>query len=117
MKLLPQRPLTEIDIINFSKGISNFRGVFMRNQLPTAPYKWESGIVNLDDCNGPGTHWVAYRKKGNQVEYFDSFGDLRPPLELQEYFGCNSKISYNYDRYQNYGTYNCGHLCLKFLYK
>jgi hypothetical protein len=26
------------------------------------------------------------------------------------------KKKYNYDRFQNYDTNNCGHLCLKFLY-
>ena len=36
---------------------------------------------------GPGTYWVAYRKRGNNVVYFDSFGDLQPPVELLNYLG------------------------------
>lgn len=87
----------------------------MRDELPKKPRKNESAVVNMDDSEGPGTHWVAYVKRGKSVLYFDSFGDLPPGSELARYFkGCD--IKYNYDRLQNFGTYECGHLCLKFLY-
>ena len=32
----------------------------MKDQLPTKPMKIETGIINLDNSNGEGTHWVAY---------------------------------------------------------
>lgn len=86
----------------------------MRNALPPRPYFTEKAIVNLDDATGPGTHWVAYKKKGNDVIYFDSFGDLQPPLDLMIYLGVDS-VKYNYERYQDFDTFYCGHLCLKFL--
>lgn len=87
----------------------------MRNSLPKGePWKCESAIINLDECSGPGTHWVAYKKTGRKVVYFDSFGDLQPPAELMRYLGVGS-VNYNYRRYQNYDTIVCGHLCLKFL--
>ena len=86
----------------------------MRNKLPRKPLVSESAIINLDDAKGPGTHWVAYKKYGNNVIYFDSFGDLLPPTELMIYLGVDS-LKYNYKRYQDFNTYNCGHLCLKFL--
>ena len=74
----------------------------------------ECGILNLDSITGGGTHWVAYHKHRNKVVYFDSFGDLRPPAELQIYLK-GHKIKYNYTNYQNPNTFICGHLCLKFL--
>ena len=87
----------------------------MRTNLPaTGPLYNESAIVILDDSNGAGTHWVAYRKRGRKVTYFDSFGDLRPPQDLLTYLNVDY-IKYNYSKYQNFGTYTCGHLCLKFL--
>lgn len=87
----------------------------MRDRLPTSPRKYESGIVNLDESRGSGTHWVAYKKQGPLVMYFDSFGDLRPPMEVIKYFnGC--KIKYNYEKEQDFNTNICGHLCLNFLY-
>ena len=87
----------------------------MRDNLPRyKPWKNECGIVNLDSLKGPGTHWVAYCKKGKLIEYFDSFGNLQPPIEIIHYLGLN--IKYNYTKYQDFNTFNCGHLCLKFLY-
>lgn len=88
----------------------------MRDNLPTKPKKNECGIVNLDRSDMPGTHWVAYAKIGNYCEYFNSFGDLKPPLELVRYFN-NQNIHYNYNRYQSFNTSNCGHLCIDFLRK
>lgn len=88
----------------------------MRNDLPrNGPLINESGVLNLDDKNGTGTHWVAYKKSGNTTVYFDSFGNLRPPKELVEYLGPNSNIFYNRERHQEYDTFVCGHLCLRFL--
>lgn len=88
--------------------------MFSRDRLPTRPKHKESAVINLDVEKSTGTHWVAYKKIGKQVTYYDSFGNLPPPLELQSYLsGCT--IQYNYNRHQRYNTYNCGHLCLKFL--
>lgn len=86
----------------------------MRDALPTRSWKNERAIINLDDYTGNGTHWVAYIKNENDVTYFDSFGNLRPPLELLKYLGVGS-VKYNYEKYQDYDTFICGHLCLKFL--
>lgn len=87
----------------------------MRNALPRNGVRInEAAIVNLDDETGSGTHWVAYRKTGKNVEYFDSFGNLKPPKELMNYFKVDH-VKYNYENYQNYDTFICGHLCLKFL--
>lgn len=87
----------------------------MRDNLPyNKPWKNECGIVNLDSSSGPGTHWVAYYKNDKHIEYFDSFGNLQPPTEIINYLG--KKIKYNYTKYQDYDSVNCGHLCLKFLY-
>lgn len=88
----------------------------MRDCLPSKPFKFECAVINLDDFEGTGTHWVCYYKKNKRVYYFDSFGNLRPPLELINYLGSGVKIVYNYKRYQSYDTIVCGHLCIQFLY-
>ena len=106
----------DYEIIKYARKlkIPHFVGVFSRDRLPHRPKHNESAVVNLDSEDNTGTHWVAYKKIGNRVEYYDSFGNLAPPLELRNYFnGCD--ISYNYKRHQKYNTTNCGHLCLKFL--
>lgn len=116
--ILPNHPLSNIELIYFADllKIPNFRGVFMRNALPTTkPLINESVIINLDDKNGHGTHWTCYKKIGEKVWYFDSFGNMKPPKELFNYLQV-SQIYYNCERYQNFNSFFCGHLCLKFLY-
>lgn len=120
--MLPRRALTNIDLINYAKmlEIPNFRGVFMRDDLPLKIKQIECGIVNLDSKRNEGTHWTAYVKNQHEIIYFDSMGNLRPPFELIKYFysdGSNNNIFYNYENYQKHNDYNCGHLCLEFLYK
>jgi hypothetical protein len=88
----------------------------MRDSLPSRAKKVECGILNLDSSDNNGTHWVAYVKDKSYCEYFNSYGDLPPPMELQRYLG-NYNICYNYNRYQKFNTVNCGHLCLKYLKK
>ena len=58
------KPLTNYDIINLANElkISNFRGVFMRDTLPSKVNDNECGILNLDISKNNGTHWVCYYK-------------------------------------------------------
>lgn len=87
----------------------------MKDNLPKKIWKNENAIINLDDSNGNGTHWVCYKKIGDSVFYFDSFGNIPPPLELRRYFRSTNRILYNYERFQRENTVICGHLCLEFL--
>lgn len=87
----------------------------MKDQLPKFIWENETGIVNLDNSTGPGTHWVCYKKLRKLVYYFDSFGNLPPPKELYTYFGKTDNILYNNDALQTYDSVVCGHLCLEFL--
>lgn len=85
----------------------------MRDELPKHPLSKECGVINLDSSKNQGTHWVAYAKFKGYVVYFDSYGNLKPPIEFIRYVGPN--IHYNYENIQKDHPYNCGHLCLKFL--
>lgn len=87
----------------------------MRDNMPLRPRKNECGIINLDQSDGIGTHWVAYKKNVNSVVYFDSFGNLQPPKEFVDYMGSRNRIFFNHDKYQDFNSFNCGHLCLMFL--
>lgn len=105
-----------MDILNYSKDIPYFRGVFMRDEIKGKPLSKECGIINLDDSRNQGTHWVAYVKFNDYIEYFDSYGNLKPPKELIKYLR-SKDINYNYDNIQKDHPFNCGHLCLNFLKK
>ncbi|KAK7580375.1 hypothetical protein V9T40_001004 [Parthenolecanium corni] len=87
--------LTNFDIVKTVKSIKMpyFRGVYMRDGLPAKPMINKRAVVNLDSSKGRGTHWVCYSKKGNTVEYFDSFG-VEPPKDIIDYFG--KKLVYEF---------------------
>lgn len=110
--------MTNYDIIEHAKKYLNeFRGVFMRDSLPRLCKSVECGVINLDSFKNNGTHWCAYYKCKKNCMYFDSFGNLPPPIELVHYLGSSCRIVYNYDRYQDFNTIICGQLCLLFLYE
>ena len=72
-------------------GIKPFRSIFSRDALPESINKKECGIINLDDIEGSGTHWVCYRNlEKNLVEYFDPFG-LIMPYEIRDYLLTSGK--------------------------
>ena len=109
--VLQNKPLSNLELLEAARKlkIPNFRGVSLRDALPTTPKKKECGILNLDDTTGSGTHWVAWYKNGTEKKYFDSYG-LQPPNELVDYLA--PPILYNTERVQPYDQVFCGHLCL-----
>ena len=78
------KALTNIDILRYVEElkIPNFRGVFMRDELPKKIKSIECGIMNFNTHKQLGSHWVSYMrtKQCNRI-YFDSFGQITP-LEI-----------------------------------
>ena len=113
------KPLSNFDLMDWVKklGIKHLREVYSRDGLPRKIRK-ECGIINLDDIQGPGTHWVCYRNLTGVVEYFDPFG-LIMPNEALKYFNTASpsgkQIVYSIDEIQNRSTVLCGYWCLYYL--
>ena len=71
--------------------------------------------INLDDIQGPGTHWVCYRNLDSVVEYFDPFGLIMPSLALKYFNTSGKQIVYSIDEIQNRNTVFCGYWCLYYL--
>ena len=112
--VLPNVPLSNIQLLEAAKKmkISHFRGVFLRDELPERPRTNESGILNLDNSGGNGTHWVGWIKKNDgdiSAKYLDGYG-LPPPTELLKYL--RGPVYYNSERIQPDNEVFCGHLCL-----
>ena len=87
------KPLSNIDLLQWVKqlGIKYFRGIYSRNNLPQKIHKLETGIINLDDSMGGGSHWVCYRNVDKQkCEYFDPFG-LIVSNEIKNYLKTSGK--------------------------
>jgi hypothetical protein len=116
MMVLPLGPLSNLDIADYIKHSplrQYFQGVYSRDEnLPDLRPK-SAIIINLDDLDGPGTHWVALCRSGQNYIYFDSYA-LPPPKELTEKY---KPIHYNTTRIQDFNTFYCGHFCLMFCEK
>lgn len=119
--------LTNFDIQRYVQQthLPNFRGVFMRDTLPSGgPRQTECGIVNLNTSQQSGSHWVCYFKSDDQhhrIIYFDSFGQITP-IEIQKYLKTKEEfdkktgvIQRNTDIVQSINSSVCGHLCLNVL--
>ena len=71
--LLPFHPLTNIEINEYYKNEPKFNGVYSINNLPKT-IKKGAYVINLDEYENTGTHWVALFVKPKCAVYFDSFG-------------------------------------------
>jgi hypothetical protein len=101
--------------ICFKLGI-DLKGVKMKDQFsPDTP----NGIyvVNLDDSDGPGTHWTLLIKmKGNKYLYCDSFGAPPPQTLLDSLRIDPAKLLFNDQQIQTITAKNCGYYCILFAY-
>ena len=87
----------------------------MKDELPAVPWKNECGILNLNNSNQSGSHWVAWLKNDNKKVSFHSYGDSIPVKEIVNYLG-KDNLYYTTEQLQNYNDPPiCGHLCLDFI--
>ena len=110
------RPITNLDIQNWVEylKIPNFGGVISRDQVKDCEMG-HSFVINLNESNEPGSHWVAMVFGSDLILYFDSFG-LDPPEEVLML--CNkNRVNYafNNTHYQSLTSVLCGYYCLFFL--
>ena len=106
-------PLTNIEISEYYANEARFNGVYSRNNLPN---KIEKGayVINLDEYENTGTHWISLFVKANKIIYFDSFGIEHIPKEINKFIG-NNKIKSNIFRIQACDSVMCGYFCIKFI--
>ena len=50
-------------------------------------------MINLDEYESIGTHWIALYVNDNNVKYFDSFGVEHIPKEIQKFIGNKNIIT------------------------
>lgn len=87
-----------------------FKGVYARDHFNEKTSKPGLYVINTDDSDKPGEHWVAIYNNGRE-EFFDSYGNH------PSYFGINTtkNVIYNKTRYQNDLSTCCGQYCIYFL--
>jgi len=102
--------ISNIDLENMGAQykLPNFK-VIMNNQILKEKYKPNSlYIVNLEDDNEDGSHWVSIITKNNQSCYFDSFGCV-PSLQVEQFLHkSKSKYMFNNRIIQSLSSTECG---------
>ena len=68
------------DIMKIIKAL----GLHSRNNLPNK-IKKGAYVINLDEYENTGTHWVSLFVKTNESIYFDSFGVEHIPKEINKF--------------------------------
>jgi hypothetical protein len=97
----------------------DFIGVFARDQIPSK-IKWPSSlIVNTDNINKYGEHWLAfYFLKNGNCYFFDPLGFSPKYHNFENFIKKNCIIYYfNDQRIQGLLSKNCGYFCCLFLNK
>ena len=121
--LLPFHPLTNIEISEYYANEPRFNGAYSRNNLPKT-IKKGAYVINLDEYENMGTHWVSLFVKTNKNIYFDSFGIEHIPNEINKFIGNeqissakarNKNIITNIFRLQAYDSIMCGYYCIEFI--
>ena len=108
---LEMRSLSNFDIEDILKGITNFRGVYSKDMLPNRIGEDESVVINTQDhLDGGGTHWVCVVNQldSSEEEYFDSFG-VHPSDVLVDYMKTSGKgLLYSDNLIQDVDSIMCG---------
>ena len=87
--------------------------MYSRNNLPKT-IKKGAYVINLDEYENIGTHWIALFVKPKYVVYFDSFGIEHIPKEIEHAIG-NKEIKANIFIIQAYDSIMCGYVCIEFI--
>lgn len=106
-------PLTDIEI-NRALPHKWFLGCHMHDQLPSSILPDSAIVINLDDSDGSGTHWVACGDRKGVKYYFDSFG-LPPSDRIRKLL--TGKAFYSDSQIQQSDSVTCGYFCILWLRK
>ena len=91
---------------------TKFNSIYLRNNW--SKIKDEAYILNLDEYESIGTHWIVFYVNYNNLTYFDSFGVEHIPKEIRKIIG-NKNILENTYRIQAYDSIICRYFCIWFI--
>ena len=103
-------PLSNIFINNLLKDYKNFIECFSKDQISLIENN-KSMIINLQNSNEPGSHWIALKRVKNTIFVFDSFAVGYIPVSIFKVFK-NYTIITNIYRIQDLSSNLCGMFCV-----
>ena len=109
--------LMTFQIDNYLRKNDNYLGTFPLDRLPDLPNKFpKSIIINTDQSNKPGDHWIAIVLTEKHAYYFDSFGLGIVDQQIQKFLLPRySSIIFNSLCIQHILSEKCGYYCIYFV--
>ena len=105
--------MSNIFINNLLKDYKNFIGCYSKDQIFLIENN-KSIIMNLQNSNQPGSHWITLKRVKNSIFIFDSFRIGYLPVCIFKVFK-NLKIITNIYRIQDISSNLCGMFCVLFI--
>ena len=119
--LFPIHPLSNHDIDKYLELIGLSNKYYESSSKDMLPKKLENDkfmVINLDNMNGTGTHWVCVinSKDSKYVLYYDSFGIEYIDPKIYKFLKSSGKeILYNENQIQDITSILCGYYALKLI--
>ena len=105
--------MSNLRIDEILKNNENYIGTYSKDSVPILKNN-QSTIINLQDSDKNGSHWVSYKKINNKIFYFDSYAvSFIPDIIKNQY--PNHKFICNIYRIQSIDSNQCGRFCILFI--
>jgi len=95
---------------------SKYHGTYAANELPTLTEKIPYAIVNLDDRDQSGSHWIALAKVKDKIVVYDSFGRQTSKIASRINKKYKATLQTDNDVEQGILELNCGPRSLAWLF-
>src|SRR5689334_18280925 len=94
-----------------------FLGTFPADKIPKPDRYPASLVVNMDNSDKPGSHWVAMFMPSSQtIFYYDSFGIQPSNKNIQKFLRAFDHVERNTTTFQSIDSDICGFFVMYFLY-
>lgn len=109
----------QIDRILFGNPLTKkfYLGTFAADQIPPLVNYPAAFVLNMDNSDKPGSHWVAvFVPEKRRVLYYDSFGVAPSNQKIQAFLDSFAEVHANPLTFQSIITAICGYYVIFFIY-
>ena len=105
--------MSNLKIDEILKHDKNYVGIYSKDNVSILKDN-QSTIINLQDSDKSGSHWISYKKIGIKIFYFDSYGVAFIPDIIKNQYP-KHKFICNIYRIQSMDSNQYGRFCILFV--